>query len=569
MIISLFKKKKSGENRRARTLDLVSSGDRHNKIKDWAAAAQFYREALRKDGTLVHIWVQLGHMEKELGNPEAAIAAYRMALSQDSTDTDAARHLAFLLKRQGNLIEAYNLFESIYRKTGEAEIEAQLREVVGISKPYDQFIAALDKQFDQEFYLEMYQDVHVSGVEPRTHFIVYGWKEGRQSRPLQYNARTNPFDRIPMSSQSSERVAISVVMPTFNRAKLLETTLRSLLSTIKNDPVEIIVIDDGSTDETPDVLTSLAYQHPKLRFQSIKNSGPGHARNLGASLSKGDVILFLGDDTRPVDSDLFRAHYEAHAVSDDLGHTVLGKIIWPDEKEMVPNAVMSLIQGDGQQQFGYKFMKPWQKYSPWLFYTANVSVKRGIVKDWLSEGFDRDFTLYGFEDSEFAYRMSKKHESFGVFYTPNAIVQHHHNYNVAGFIRRQASCGLMIDVLLRKHPELETLILGPDLPNILRSSQKGFGGDAPTHHYSTMIEGIRAWALVIDHHHGIGSQNWHPDFLSAVFRISLLDSYIMLRGENPGGQAAAYRYLLTDFRVQMGRAIASELLGDAPLNAFI
>jgi len=207
-------------------------------------------------------------------------------------------------------------------------------------------------------------------------------------------------------------------------------------------------------------------------------------------------------------------------------------------------------------------MKPWQKYGPWLFYTANVSVKKKIVNNWLSEGFDHDFTLYGFEDSEFSYRISKLNENFGVFYTPNAIVKHYHEYNTAGFIRRQVACGMMIDVLLKKHPELETLILGQDLPSILKTEHQLGSREAPTHYYSTMIEGIRAWALVIDHHYGLGSQNWHPDFLNAVFRLSLLDSYIMLRGENPTAQAAAYRYLITDFRMQMGRALATELLGD-------
>jgi glycosyltransferase involved in cell wall biosynthesis len=540
--------------------DLVAIADRHNQLKDWAHAAQYYREALKLERNFPLVWIQLGHMEKESGNAAEARLAYETAISINPIDTDARLHLAHLVKNQGDLVRAYCLFKEIYDINHDSEIEDELRKLIGTSKPYDAFMSALNESFDAEFYLQNNPDVAASGVDPQHHFIIYGWKERRKAVASQSDFSGDPFKNRPVSA--GHRVALSVVMPTFNRGELLARTLRRLLDIVRDDPVEIVVVDDGSTDSTPDVLADLAFRNPHLRYISVANSGPGRARNLGAAESHGEVILFVGDDTQPVNSDLFRAHYQAHLINKDLGHAVLGKITWPDDKSAMPNAVMSLIQGDGQQQFGYKFMKPWQKYSPWLFYTANVSVKRNIVSDWNSEGFDHDFTLYGFEDSEFAYRMSKKYGNFGVYYTPNAIVEHHHNYNVAGFIRRQVACGMMIEVLLRKHPELEKLILGPDLPAILRTEYKANEVVSPTHYYSTMVEGIRAWALVIDHHYGLGSQNWHFDFLSAVFRLSLLDSYIMLQGGNPTAQAAAYRFLLTDFRMHMGRAVSTELLGD-------
>jgi hypothetical protein len=230
---------------------------------------------------------------------------------------------------------------------------------------------------------------------------------------------------------------------------------------------------------------------------------------------------------------------------------------------------MSLIQGEGQQQFGYRFMKPWKKYSPWCFYTANASVKRSIVDDWTKDGFSDKFTLYGFEDGEFAYRMSKRYADFGVFYTPNAVVDHHHVYDVSGFLRRQVSCGYMMDVLFRLHPELQQTLLGPVLSGILNEPRSEVENWVLSQHYSSVIEGIKSWAIILDKHYGLGSQNWHADFLNAVFQLAYMDGYLMLQTANPSAQTRAYRHLLEDFRVRMSRSIETEAIGSIPGFGFI
>lgn len=361
-------------------------------------------------------------------------------------------------------------------------------------------------------------------------------------------------------------VAISVLLPTFNRAEVLEHTARDLLRTIGSDPVELVVVDDGSQDSTPDILRVLLaeFGSSKLRYSSIENGGPGNARNIAASMAEGDLLLFVGDDTRPTTSDLFKAHYQAHTAHPAPSKAVLGKIVWPDDRFNIPNLVMSLIQGDGQQQFGFKHMRPWQFYNHWIFYTANVSVKSNIINDWSTDGFSPDFTLAAFEDAEFAYRMSRKYDDFGIFYTPNAVVEHHHPYDVAGFMRRQVSCGMMMDVLLKKHPELSENLLGPDLHSILMNKDAGSNRQHPSNYYSSMIEGLRAWVLVLDEHYGLGSQNWHAEIISAVFRLSLLDGYLILQRDNPTTQAAAYRFLIEQFRTDIGRSVSHEILGEIP-----
>ncbi len=85
---------------------------------------------------------------------------------------------------------------------------------------------------------------------------------------------------------------VSVIVPTYNRADRLEETLRSIISQTYKD-FELIVVDDGSTDNTPKVMQSF----PGAQYLAMeKNSGVSKARNLGLACAKGQFICFLDSD---------------------------------------------------------------------------------------------------------------------------------------------------------------------------------------------------------------------------------------------------------------------------------
>jgi glycosyltransferase involved in cell wall biosynthesis len=86
---------------------------------------------------------------------------------------------------------------------------------------------------------------------------------------------------------------ISVVIPTWNRAQLLTRSLRSVLSQTFSD-FEVIVVDDGSTDETRDVLAD--FSDPRLSYLFQVNQGESAARNAGASAARGAFLTFLDSD---------------------------------------------------------------------------------------------------------------------------------------------------------------------------------------------------------------------------------------------------------------------------------
>lgn len=86
---------------------------------------------------------------------------------------------------------------------------------------------------------------------------------------------------------------VSVIIPTFNRSKTIERSIRSVLNQSYSN-LEIIIIDDGSTDETKVVVENIQDARVKYHFQ--KNAGACAARNAGIALAKGTFIAFQDSD---------------------------------------------------------------------------------------------------------------------------------------------------------------------------------------------------------------------------------------------------------------------------------
>lgn len=90
---------------------------------------------------------------------------------------------------------------------------------------------------------------------------------------------------------------ISIVMPSYNAAPFLSQSIGSVLSQTYKD-WELIIVDDGSTDDTAPVAEEYARQHRGISVYSQMNSGPTGARNLGLSKARGEFLTFLDADDR-------------------------------------------------------------------------------------------------------------------------------------------------------------------------------------------------------------------------------------------------------------------------------
>lgn len=92
----------------------------------------------------------------------------------------------------------------------------------------------------------------------------------------------------------------SIIIPTFNRSGLLQRAIQSVLDQEVSN-WELLVIDDGSTDDTKQKLTH--FQDPRIHYYYQKNQGQSAARNQGVRKAKGAYVLFLDDD------DYYLAHH--------------------------------------------------------------------------------------------------------------------------------------------------------------------------------------------------------------------------------------------------------------------
>jgi glycosyltransferase involved in cell wall biosynthesis len=119
---------------------------------------------------------------------------------------------------------------------------------------------------------------------------------------------------------------VSVIVPVYNPGSHIDDCIRSLLGqTMPPGDLELIFVDDGSTDATPARLDALAARHGHVRVEHIPNSGwPGRPRNVGLDMARGDYVYFVDNDDWLGAEAAERLH--ATAMLDDAD-IVIGKVV--------------------------------------------------------------------------------------------------------------------------------------------------------------------------------------------------------------------------------------------------
>jgi glycosyltransferase involved in cell wall biosynthesis len=238
----------------------------------------------------------------------------------------------------------------------------------------------------------------------------------------------------------------SVVIPTYKRLPMLLRVLDALDAQDGAPDFEVIVIDDGSGDETSSVMAARSAKNYALMFRSQPNSGPGRARNHGVSLATGRYILFIGDDTVP-EPRFLAEHARVHCDANDERLTAcLGYTGWPRGERVT--AFMDYINDYGLQ-FGYRLIDDGAVVPFNFFYTSNISIDRQLLAE---HPFDTTFPAAAWEDIELAYRLDKL--GLKIRYNAKAVTRHYHPMSVDSFARRQYTVGKSGAIFYRKHPEL-------------------------------------------------------------------------------------------------------------------
>lgn len=217
---------------------------------------------------------------------------------------------------------------------------------------------------------------------------------------------------------------ISVVVPTFERRASLARLLEALNEQTRVGDMEVIVVDDGSRDDTAAWLARFQPRYP-LRVLEQAHGGPGAARNRGIAEARGELIVFLDDDVVP-EPDLIAGHMAAHNAAPNS--VVCGPMLPPagwarpawirwEEQKLVDQYV---LMTRGVYTCTYR-----------QFFTGNASLLRAPLLT--AGGFDPSFARA--EDVELGYRLHLA--GLGFVFEPAARVWHYPQRSFAAW--RQAA----------------------------------------------------------------------------------------------------------------------------------
>jgi glycosyltransferase involved in cell wall biosynthesis len=237
---------------------------------------------------------------------------------------------------------------------------------------------------------------------------------------------------------------LCIVLPTYNRVDLLLECLGHLERQTAPG-FEIIVIDDGSTDDTGLRIEAYRQQSPlRLRYLRQENSGPARARNQAVSMTQADLCLFLGDDIL-VAENFVQTHLSFHRDHPEPRHAALGLTVWSETRQTVTPFMRWLDEGF---QFDYRKLLAGATPDWRHFYTSNLSVKTELLR---RHPFDERFKRAMLEDCELAWRLTQA-EDMRIAFLPAAVAEHVHPTDYRQACNRAFEIGRHIALFPRALP---------------------------------------------------------------------------------------------------------------------
>lgn len=254
------------------------------------------------------------------------------------------------------------------------------------------------------------------------------------------------LDFRPVPATDLDWPSVSIIVPVRNRPRDLELCVQSLQALdYPADKLEIIVVDDASTDQTPQVVRDL----PGVRgvCQPVW-AGPAACRNVGATIASGAILAYTDSDCEVTPGWLrelvpYFADEQTGIVGGRVDSFSLDTAI-----ERYESVTSSLYMGLDERE-----CKP-NTAIPFLP-TANLLIRRELWQK--LGGFDPAFPIG--EDVDLVWRV---HEAgHRVQYVPRGVVQHKYRCRLSSYARRKAFYGGSETFLLRKHPAQRKLFYLP------------------------------------------------------------------------------------------------------------
>lgn len=265
-------------------------------------------------------------------------------------------------------------------------------------------------------------------------FEIEDWDFGltdreRNPKPALF-AVSKRFSAVPFSVESPP-VKISVVICSYNGASTIRDTLEAL-KRVEYSDYEVIVVNDGSTDGTPDI----AREYP-VRLINTENRGLSSARNTGLHAANGEIVAYIDDDAYP---DPHWLQYLSYAFSSSDHAGIGGPNIPPPGDGLIAECVANAPGGPVHVLTADQVAE----HIP----GCNMAFRREALIN--VGGCDPIFRAAG-DDVDLCWRIQQSGKTIG--FHPSAVVWHHRRNSVKLYWRQQKGYGKAEALLATKWPE--------------------------------------------------------------------------------------------------------------------
>jgi glycosyltransferase involved in cell wall biosynthesis len=237
---------------------------------------------------------------------------------------------------------------------------------------------------------------------------------------------------------------VSVIIPVYNGRRTIAACLQALQRQTYS-PIEVIVVDDSSTDGT----AAIAAQYG-ARVLGQAHAGPAAARNRGAQAARGDILLFTDADCCPTPDWVERmlAPFTDPNVAGTKGE------YRTQQRELVARFVQQEYQARYDRMAGQPQIDHVDTYA--AAYRHDLFLAAG--------GFDTLFPTASVEDQEFSFRLAG--QGCRLVYVPGAVVYHQHDRTLADYVRRKYRIGFWKARVMQRYPA--KLVRDSHTPQVLK-----------------------------------------------------------------------------------------------------
>lgn len=222
----------------------------------------------------------------------------------------------------------------------------------------------------------------------------------------------------------THKFLLTIIMPAFNAERYIEEAIKSITNQLQVLDIEIIIIDDGSTDETKSVANGALGDVQNARVISVKNRGVSAARNTGVAMSRGEYLLFMDADDLLTDGAISYIKREIEDYEPDvICGSSLGFIASAKDDAcsmggyLNDSSIEELRKLDGQEAYNYVVSKGGFNAGIWAnIYRKSIAIENNIsFNTALSNNEDVDYVMRFFLECKKFTSLSNPHYYYRKF----------------------------------------------------------------------------------------------------------------------------------------------------------